>query len=134
MQRCLRGERSCLGCGPSTCAPAAAYNTLGSWLQVLTVPFYAWSQAASLPQRAAYLDTLLGSQSSHLATAQSTGLEPLFRVPGVRASPAMLPRSPNGALTGASRAAVPQSPFTTGSVQQVNASTRLACGHAHPHR
>ena len=39
-------------------------------LQVLSVPFYAWDQAQSLQQRAAYLDCLLGSQSSHLATSQ----------------------------------------------------------------
>ncbi len=39
-------------------------------VQVLSVPFYAWDQAQSLQQRAAYLDCLLGSQSSHLATSQ----------------------------------------------------------------
>lgn len=62
------------------------------WLQVLTVPFYAWSQASGLPERAAYLDVLLSSRCSHLATSQAAGLEPLFCVPGLRISPAMLPR------------------------------------------
>ena len=38
--------------------------------QVLSVPFYAWDNTQSLQQRAAYLDCLLGSQSSHLATSQ----------------------------------------------------------------
>ena len=41
-----------------------------SCVQVLSVPFYAWDQAQSLQQRAAYLDCLLASQSSHLATSQ----------------------------------------------------------------
>ena len=76
------------------------YTLSVPWLQVLTVPFYAWSQTGSLPERAAYLDALLSSRSSHLATSQAAGLEPLYCVPGLRMSPALMPRCPPGIPSG----------------------------------
>lgn len=87
----------------------------GLCLQVLTIPFYTWSQALTLAQRAEYLDVLLSSQSSQLATSEATGLEPLCRVSGVLnvLSPAMLSK---GSLTsggGTPRGvAPPQNPLT----------------------
>ena len=113
--------------------PACSCHISGG-LQVLSVPFYSWDQAQSLQQRAAYLDCLLGSQSSHLATSQvqilpsgrfyvvkppqfssssavisrlisgsvnmpcimqAVGLEPLYRVPGVRVMPPLMPKPPS---------------------------------------
>lgn len=107
-----------------------------AWLQVLTVPFYAWSEAACLAERAGYLDVLLGSQSSHLATNQTAGLEPLFCVPGLRVSPTMLTRSSaggNAAAAGTGGVPPPPSSFSMGGIppQQMNGTEAAYGGSRH---
>ena len=99
-------------------------------MQVLTIPCYAWSQAVNLTQRAEYLNALLSSPSSQLATSQAAGLEPLTSIPSVRVSLAM-PLGAYGREESPPPAAAPfPSPFGSRH-QQLTASGEPRVGVCH---